>query len=133
MRIRVTTEEVAHLWAHASQDEANNGSNHSFRDGSLYSYRTEIASRIQMNKGGGVLFLIGEATYSSTTGKHQNYASSAVVGNGEIIHVIGAELGGRIGDCAPNFIAAKLSAYNLNLRSAAMRQKAELTKGEVPY
>lgn len=79
-----TSAEVAHLWAHQSQDNARcrNASFDGFR---YYSYSTVIA-RIQHNNRGEELMLLCVDNYSHTTSKHK-YEVRRAVSHKKIIEV----------------------------------------------
>jgi len=66
--------EIAHLWAHATQDSARNpGGNVSFAGGILYSYNTTIAVRVAPT-----LFVVDVGRFSITTSKHQSWVRRAI-------------------------------------------------------
>ena len=72
MRHVYTSREVAHLWAHQSQDSARNASNSISFDGvRFYSYSTAIACIID-----GVVYVSSD-NMSVTTSKHIGYALRA--------------------------------------------------------
>ena len=90
-----SNDSVAHAWAH-NLDKIHNGASTSHSEGCFFSYSTCIAQRIEMN--GKIAYLLNDASYSRSTGKHQSIARSAVPvgetifhckfsnwGNGEII------------------------------------------------
>ena len=66
---------VAHAWAH-NLDKMHNGSRTSYSNGCFLSYSTCIAQRIEVN--GKIAYLLNNARYSRSTGRHQNIALSAV-------------------------------------------------------
>lgn len=106
-KIVVSSDMVAHLWAHQSQATANNGSKHrgppSFRfEGPvLYSYATPIA-RIYPADVGLPVTLLTSRTYSVTTsGKHMPKARRAATGRVFVVPCIGTNGGYNTNDHAP--------------------------------
>jgi hypothetical protein len=69
MRTVVKSHEIAHLWAHQTQEHARCASNMSFHGAEFSSYSTVIAS-IVTNKKGVKAYLVSERTYSVTTSSH---------------------------------------------------------------
>ena len=72
MKTVFPTDEIAHLWAHQTQDNARNpGGNFYFNGKSIFSYGShfEIA-RLSTGPGGNPLVLMTPRTYSNTTAKH---------------------------------------------------------------
>lgn len=70
-----SNDSVAHAWAH-NLDEIHNGSYTSYSNGCFLSYSTCIAQRIEVN--GKIAYLLNDARYSQSTGRHQDIARSAV-------------------------------------------------------
>jgi hypothetical protein len=68
------TSEIAHLWAHQTQESARNKQNNfSFRGLNLYSYSAVIA-RLILRKGQPAAVLLSRRHWSSTTNSHQSQA-----------------------------------------------------------
>ena len=75
------TDEVPHLWAHQTQDEARNpGGNLFFKGDTIYSYGEHfpIARLVTSKVTGARGVLVNEARYSVTTSKHQSMVRRAV-------------------------------------------------------
>lgn len=91
MRTRVDTNEVAHLWAHQTQNEARNGSgarnNFYFEGDTIYSYGRHfpIARHIETEKGKAILFTT--RTYSITTSGHINLVRGAIPDGVRVFHI----------------------------------------------
>jgi hypothetical protein len=78
MRNVYPTDEIPHLWAHATQYSAYNPThNLSFDGAELRSYSTVIATRHQ-HQDGSYVYLISRETYSVTTAKHLSYVRQAI-------------------------------------------------------
>lgn len=80
MRIVVSSSEVPHLWAHASQSEARNSQGNLFFDGAIiYSYRrTWPLAQIFKKRGGPDLVLCNSSHASNTTARHQSAVNQAI-------------------------------------------------------
>ena len=75
MRRVVKTDEVAHMWANQTQEEARNpGGNFYFRGATIYSYGSHFPIATLLNDGN-VLFTTRK--YSNTTAKHVSMARGA--------------------------------------------------------
>lgn len=78
-----SNDSVAHAWAH-NLDKIHNGASTSHSEGCFFSYSTCIAQRIEVN--GKVAYLLNDASYSRSTGKHQSIARSAVPVGETVFH-----------------------------------------------
>jgi hypothetical protein len=77
--------EIAHLWAHATQDSARNpGGSVSFAGGALRSYSTIIAVRISAT-----LFVVELRRLSVTTSEHQSWVRRAIPRGAAVIECEG--------------------------------------------
>lgn len=77
MKNYVDSKEIAHLWAHQSQESAKCSSAMSFEGPNFYSYSTVIAA-IATNPAGDKAYLVSEGQYSATTSRHQGQVRSAI-------------------------------------------------------
>lgn len=84
-------EQVAHLWANASQDEAREPSgNFWFTGPALYSYGSHYVVGYRYERADGTpLFIMRADGYSSTTSKHQSAAWRAVPRYNESVAIAG--------------------------------------------
>ncbi len=82
-------EQVAHLWANASQDSARDPSGNMFFTGpALYSYGHHFCIGYRLERAdGSPLFLLNADSYSATTSKMQYIARRAIYG--DTVHVAG--------------------------------------------
>lgn len=91
MRIRQVwpREQVAHLWANASQDSARDPSGNMYFTGpALYSYGGHFCIGYRLERAdGSPLFLLNADRYSATTSKMQRIARRAI--HGDIVHMSG--------------------------------------------
>jgi hypothetical protein len=85
MRQVVSSNEIAHLWAHQSQDSACCAANMHFDGVAFYSYDTIIASIVD-----GV-YLVSDSHYSITTTRHQSYVRRAIPYGAKIFFVPGTQ------------------------------------------
>lgn len=92
MRYKVKSGEVAHLWAHQTQDHAEAPSAMSFRGPDFYSYSTVIGS-IVTDASGNRVYLISEARYSITTSGHMSQMRQAIPDSAKQFHVPGCSTG----------------------------------------
>lgn len=77
MKRIVDSKEIAHLWAHQSQDSAKCSASMSFDGPNFYSYSTVIAT-IATNPSGEKAYLLSDAGYSVTTSRHQGLVRSSI-------------------------------------------------------
>lgn len=106
MKTVYPSRELGHLWAHATQPNARNGTNSvHFEGDAFYSYQTVIARRLTYR--GRLGFVIDRASFSNTTSKHQGFAYGAVHGDG----LFNVQLGKRYQDL--NFTPQTLQAHYL--------------------
>lgn len=98
----VPSYEVAHIWAHQALDYANNGRNGnvSFTGTVLSSYSTPIAN-IVTDRNKQRVALISSTGYSSSTGKHINYAHRAIGYEARVMPVYVVPFIGATGGRAP--------------------------------
>ena len=92
MKKYVDSKEIAHLWAHQSQESAKCSAAMSFDGALFYSYSTVIAE-IVTNKAGTKAYLLAEHGYSGTTSVHQNLVANAVPYSARVFEIPGG--GGR--------------------------------------
>jgi|GEM_PF-3378619 len=74
------TDEIAHLWAHKTQDDARNpGGNFYFRGDTIYSYGSHfpIARHVTNDKGEAAVLFTNQK-WSNTTAKHINYVRRSI-------------------------------------------------------
>lgn len=88
MRYKVKSSEIAHLWAHQTQDHAEAAASMSFRGPDFYSYSTVIGSIVTDAEGNRV-YLISDARYSVTTSGHQSQMRQAIPNSAKQLHVPG--------------------------------------------
>lgn len=88
MRNYVDSKEIAHLWAHQSQDSGKCSALMSFYGTKFYSYNTVIA-KISMGPSGDRAYLVSEGQYSVTTSRHQGEVRSAIPSNARVFIVPG--------------------------------------------
>jgi hypothetical protein len=92
MRYKVKSSEVAHLWAHQTQDHAEAPSAMSFRGPDFYSYNTVIGSIVK-DASGDHVYLISEGHYSVTTSAHMGDMRRAIPNSAKQFHVPGVRTG----------------------------------------
>lgn len=76
MRHVYPSDQVIHIWAHQSQDEARNGSNVRFNGPLLYSYNTVIA-QLETDATGQTWAFLSDSSLTPTTGKHVSASRNA--------------------------------------------------------
>lgn len=73
------TDEVAHLWAHGTQETARNPQHNLYFTGdTIYSYRDSYPIARRVSTKTGVVVLVQEDTYSNTTARHIHMVRQAV-------------------------------------------------------
>lgn len=72
--------QVAHLWAHQTQEEARNSQgNFYFYKNTIYSYGNHFpCGKIVFNKRGEKAYVLNDNSYSNTTSKHQGVVQSSI-------------------------------------------------------
>jgi hypothetical protein len=93
MRTSVPSREIAHLWAHQTQEKAKCSASMSFLGTRFYSYGTVIAE-IVTNPSGEKAYLISADHYSSTTARHLGDVRSAIPRDAKKFFVSGTHRGG---------------------------------------
>lgn len=132
------TDEIAHLWAHKTQQSARNGGRNNFYfDGDViysYGYHFSIAAHVEYKGKPAIIFTT--RGYSSTTAKHKQDVWRAIPGNIPVFHLrdvpryqTGAEYNPREG---AQYHASKVQAARESLAAATrkpsvVKQYRELT------
>ena len=88
LRKYVDSKEIAHLWAHQTQERANCSAAMSFDGAKFYSYSTVIAE-IVTNKAGAKAYLLAEHGYSRTISGHQNIVADAISSMDRVFEIPG--------------------------------------------
>ena len=113
--------DVAHLWAHQLQDEANYGANFYFRNDTIYSYGAHFPIGKVIKYKGCKAFVLNSDHYSPTTAHHQSIVVQSIPADALIFHVSGCMSPIVIDnklyryDAAMAFIANKLNEIYTNL------------------
>lgn len=125
-------DQVAHLWANASQNGARNSSGNFFFTGaSLYSYGRHFicAHRTEWKDAQGrAVYLVNADSYSNTTARHMSIARRAIpryVAQFEVPGLNENLCGSRF-SIAANVYAAMADVMRAELDKAATRRKSEL-------
>lgn len=92
MRYKVSSSEIAHLWAHQTQDHAECPSSMSFRGADFYSYSTVIGSIVK-SANGSTVYLVSDGHYSVTTSGHQGDMRRAIPRDAKQFNVPGVNTG----------------------------------------
>src|SRR4051812_29220024 len=92
MKTYVSSREIAHLWAHQSQEHGKCSSAMSFDGPHFYSYSTVMGSIVKANSGSRV-YLVNESRYSVTTSSHQSQVRGAIPRGAKVFYVHGTRNG----------------------------------------
>lgn len=94
MKTVFTSDEIAHIWAHASAPRGKSPGNASFEGDAFYSYATVIARRIQHK--GKTAYILDRASFSISTSKIQGRVACAIPDTEKTFRIDNGERGQRL-------------------------------------
>ena len=117
-QFHVTNSQVAHLWAHQSQEWAQGNGALSFRDKSICSYSAEIGRLHSRKRGRETLALMATCQWSVTTSRHQSIVNGACYNVHRTVRV--PHLSGLGGDHTRNrrYFAEEIASARKKLKRA---------------
>lgn len=93
MRNVVESREIAHLWAHQTQETARCSASMSFNGLKFFSYATCVAEIVKDKKTKQAIYVISEDTYSNTTARHLGHVRHAIPHGAPTFYVPGVRVG----------------------------------------